>query len=225
MELWHGFDLSLTVEDVLRGEGADQGGIHVRRPALIKAASTALHKGTTKLHPAVLISRMKAVEHRHARIRFQDGEEIASSFVASHLAGANLVYPVVCTIGPGLEELASSCMKEDPLLGLALDGLGNAAMEILSQQICGRIGDEARSIGLTASAPLSPGAPGWPVEIGQPQIFSLLDTSQAGITLTTGGMMIPKKSISFVVGIGLEMAGADLCELCNLKERCRYRHV
>jgi len=98
-------------------------------------------------------------------------------------------------------------------------------MEILGQQVCGRIGVQAQSFGLTTSSPLSPGEPEWPVDIGQSQIFTLLDPSQAGITLTSGGMMIPRKSISFVVGIGPEMTTTDLCDLCSLRERCRYRHA
>ncbi|HEX7620781.1 MAG TPA: hypothetical protein VF359_06230, partial [Anaerolineales bacterium] len=113
----------------------------------------------------------------------------------------------------------------DPLLGIAFDGLGNAAVEILGQQVCRRIGERAEAAGLTTSTPLSPGEPEWPVEVGQPQIFALVDPSQVGIKLTSGGMMIPKKSISFVVGIGPEMARTDLCDLCSLRERCRYRHA
>jgi hypothetical protein len=38
-------------------------------------------------------------------------------------------------------------------------------------------------------------------------------------------MMIPKKSISFVVGIGPDMSRDDFCELCSFNERCRYRHA
>ncbi len=131
---------------------------------------------------------------------------------------------VLTTVGAELEQHSSARMSENPLLGLALDGLGNAAVEILGQQVCSRISERAGVAGLTASTPLSPGEPEWPVEIGQPQIFAQLDPSQIGIQLTSGGMMIPKKSISFVVGIGPEMDQTELCDLCSLRERCRYRH-
>ena len=225
MELLQDFDLSLNVDDILRGEGADPEVVRTRRPALVKAASAALQEGTSRLHPVAIINRIKVVEHRHERILLQGGDELASPLVAHHLAGAEQVVLAVCTIGPQLEIFASSCMKEDPLLGLALDGLGNASMEILGQQVCGRIGVQAQSLGLTTSSPLSPGEPEWPVDIGQSQIFSLIDPSWAGITLTSGGMMIPRKSISFVVGIGPEMTTTDLCALCSLHERCRYRHA
>ncbi|HEX7541924.1 MAG TPA: hypothetical protein VF352_07320 [Anaerolineales bacterium] len=225
MELLKDFNFSLSVDDVLRGEGADPEIVRLKKPALLKAASAALRQGFTKLRPAAIIQKVEVVEHRHERILLQGGKELVSPLVAHHLAGAEHVVLVVSTIGPELEELASTCMEKNPLLGVALDGLGNAAVEILGQQVCMRIGERAQAAGLTASTPLSPGEPEWPLEVGQPQIFALLNPSRAGITLTSGGMMVPKKSISFVVGIGPEMAQTDLCELCSLRERCRYRHA
>jgi hypothetical protein len=225
MEHLSSFELSLTVDDVLRGEGTDPDVARTRRPALLEAAAIALQTGVAKLHPAALSNKVKVCEHRHERIYLQDGTEISNSLVAHHLAGAKQVVFVVCTIGSELEAFASSQMQANPLLALALDGLGNAAVEVLSQQICAQVGKQAQSLGLTASAPISPGLPEWPVEIGQPLIFSMLDPLQVGITLTSSGMMVPKKSISFILGIGRDAIQTDLCDLCNLRERCHYRHT
>jgi hypothetical protein len=225
MENLSNFELSLTVDDVLRGEGTDPDVVRTRRPVLVEAAAIALQEGVAKLHPAALTNKIKVSEHRHEQIYLQGGTEITNSLVAHHLAGAEQVVFVVCTIGSELETFASSQMQADPLLALALDGLGNAAVEEISQQVCAQVGKQAQVLGLTASAPISPGLPEWPVEIGQPLIFSLLDPLQAGITLTSSGMMVPKKSISFILGIGRDTIQTDLCDLCNLRDRCRYRHA
>ena len=219
------WNFTLSADDVLRSQGADPETVRAKKPALLKAASAALHEGFTKLRPAAVIQDVKVIEHRHERILLKGGKELASPLVAHHLAGAKQVVLAVCTIGLELEKLASSWMEENPLLGLALDGLGNAAVEKVAQQVCAHIAERAKAKGLQASTPLSPGEPDWPVEVGQPQIFALLDPSQAGITLTSGGMMVPKKSISFVVGLGPEMAQTDACEICSLKETCHYRHA
>jgi hypothetical protein len=225
MELLTDFDLTLGVDDVLRGEGADPDIVRSKKPPMLNAATLALNEGYAKLHPAAMIHRSRVIEHRHERIRLQDGKELASPLLARHLAGAEQVVFALATIGPDLEEHSSSQMGKDPLLGIALDGLGNAAVEVLGEQVCIRIGKQAEAVGLTASTPLSPGEPEWPVEIGQSQIFALLDPSRVGITLTSGGMMVPKKSISFVVGVGPDMSRDDFCELCSFHERCRYRHA
>jgi cobalamin-dependent methionine synthase I len=133
------------------------------------------------------------------------------------------VAAAVCTIGPELEKLASA--QEDLVLALALDGLGNAAVETIAQQVCQRLGEQAQTAGLEAGTPLSPGEPDWPVEVGQPQVFTLVNAEAAGVRLTEGGMMVPKKSVSFVLGIGQNMDKTDACELCSMNERCRYRHA
>jgi hypothetical protein len=225
MEHLEDFNLTLSADDVLRGEGADPKVVRIKKPALLNAASAALAEGFSKLHPTVLIETVRVVEHQHERILLEGGDSFVSPLVARHLAGAEQVIPVLCTIGPELEALASTWMEKAPLLGVALDGLGNAAIESLGQQVCERIGEKAQAVELTSSTPLSPGEPEWPVEVGQPQIFALIDPSRAGISLTTGGMMVPKKSISFVVGIGPEMNQSDRCELCSLRERCRYHRA
>jgi hypothetical protein len=225
MELMTHFDLTFTVDDVLRGEGTDPTIIRTRRPTIVKAAEDAIAVGSSNIHPAVVSQAIEVVEHHHERIILKGGEELVGPLVAHHLAGAEKVIPVICTIGPELEKLASSKIEENPLLGMALDGLGNAAIEKVSQSICTRIAEQAQVMGLTTSGSLSPGDIDWPAEKGQAQIFSLLDPSRAGVKLSSSGMMIPVKSISFLIGIGAEMSQTDQCKLCTLQERCRYRHV
>jgi hypothetical protein len=225
MEIWQDIKIALDADDVLRGEGADPETARTKRPALLKAVSAALHEGNTQLHPTVISHTVKVVEHRHERILLKGGQELTGPLAAHHLAGAEQIILVVCTIGSQLENMASSWMEKNPVLGLALDGLGNAAVEKVAQQVCARLAERAQAKSLQASTPLSPGEPDWPVEVGLPQIFALLDPSKAGVTLTSGGMMVPKKSVSFVVGVGPNMSQTDSCDICSLKETCRYRHA
>jgi len=224
MELWKDFDLRLDVDDVLRGQGADPETLRLRRPALVEAAGRALAEGLPLIHPAVLVRELEVRGRRHEHLRLEEGA-LSGPLVMRHLGSASRVAIAVSTIGPRLEARCARVLQEDPVLGVALDGLGNAAVEGLSQLACSRIARRAGEAGLAAATPISPGAPGWPVEAGQPQIFGLLDAGQAGIRITCGGMMIPRKSMSFVVGIGTEMPEADPCEVCGLRETCRYRHA
>jgi hypothetical protein len=225
MEYWTNFVFTLSVDEILRGEGMDPLSIHAKRPALVKAAEYALRVGMPKIDPVAIINEKKVIEHHHERILLDSGTALTGSLFVQFLAGAERVVAAVCTIGSGLEGLASSEMDKNPLLALALDGLGNACVESVAQQVCRRISEQAKASGLESGTPLSPGEPDWPVDIGQPQIFSLLDNSQTGILLTEGSMMIPKKSISFLIGLGLKMEQADLCSLCSMRERCRYHRA
>jgi hypothetical protein len=121
-------------------------------------------------------------------------------------------------------ERSNAVMSEDPVLGLALDGLGSAAAEALAAQVAHHFEDGAEAEGLQASLPLSPGMVGWPVAEGQAELFALVDPGQAGIRLTENGMMVPRKSVSFVLGIGAGLAThASACDFCNLRQTCRYQ--
>jgi hypothetical protein len=222
IESWNDFPLALQVEDLLRGQGMDPASPRSRRPAFLRAAEAALERGLPLLQPAAVLRTCQVLDYHHERIRLEEGVELAGSLIGTCLAGARQVAAVLCTIGPQLETEVSG--EQDALLALALDGLGNAAVGSIAQQVCARVAEQAQSAGLQTSTPLSPGEPEWPVDVGQKQIFSLLENQALPIRLNEGQMMIPKKSISFVLGIGPQMTQTGMCELCSLNERCRYRH-
>jgi hypothetical protein len=59
-------------------------------------------------------------------------------------------------------------------------------------------------------------------------LLALLPAAELGITLTSGQMMIPRKSVSFAVSFEErapdEHRPGSACERCGL-ERCRHRLV
>jgi hypothetical protein len=223
METWTDFPFSIQIDDILRGQGMDPNSPRARRPAFLQIAEVALGLGFPLLHPSASVCEALVREVRHERLLLENDATLTGPLVSRYLAGAERIAAVVCTIGPGLEKLASE--QEDVLLGLAMDGLGNAAIEAVGQQVCARLAQHAQAQGLETSAPLGPGEPDWSVGVGQPQLFGLFDPAPPGVRLAESGMMHPRKSVSFVVGIGQHMEQVDLCELCSLKERCHYRHA
>jgi hypothetical protein len=142
------------------------------------------------------------------------------------LAKAKELATVVCTIGPKLEEQATEYFSRgEPLRGTLLDGIGSAAVDSLTQEVCKLITGEASSRGYQASSPISPGMPGLPIE-EQRQLLKLASAGKVGVSLTTSGMMNPRKSASMVIGIGLQMATwtqAEVCASCSIRKTCPYR--
>jgi hypothetical protein len=66
---------------------------------------------------------------------------------------------------------------------------------------------------------------GWPVEVGQPQIFSNLDTAAIGVTLNDSAQMIPRKSISLVLAFApTPFEEGTPCDFCALRNTCHYQH-
>ena len=158
------------------------------------------------------------------RFDLGDGASLRGELLAQHLAAAEHILIVVCTIGVAVEQEAREQFGLNPPLGLALEGYGSAAVETLATEFCALAERKASERNLVTTLPLSPGMVGWPVEQGQPQVFKLLDASLIGVHLTDSAMMIPIKSISFVLGIGsnLEKSGST-CDYCSMRDNCHYR--
>jgi hypothetical protein len=213
---------TIDVDDVLRGQGADPAAIRARSPHLVETAARALKVGRAMLQPQTVYRTFEVEGLRHERLTLAGGGTLSGPLIAQHLGPAERVVALICTIGPALEELSARVIQDELVYGLALDGVGSAAVEALANWACRQFEVEAALSGMQTTIPLSPGMLGWPIEIGQPQIFSLMD--EVDITLTEYGTMIPRKSLSMVLGIGAEISsGGRTCDYCSMRETCRYQ--
>lgn len=222
--IWQDWDLDLSVDQVLRGQGMDPERAR-RRPVLVEMATWALSEGLSLLAPVVLGRELVVEGVRHARLSLAGGGRLQGELLAGHLPAAERVVAMLCTIGGQLDEVAAELLRSDPPLGLALGAVGGAAVEELAVQACSRLESLARAAGLNASIPLSPGMVGWPADEGQRQIFDLLDAAQVGVCLTDSLMMVPTKSLTLVVGLGRELSATGrACDYCSIKDVCRYQN-
>jgi len=225
------WDLQLTTDQVLRAQGADPEVIRARRPNLVKSTAEALVRAEPLLQPLVLFEKYQVKAFTHERLELVPHNSdlgkyyLSSQLVAQQLSKAQEVMVVLCTIGNDLDNSVSSLFKIDPIIALGMDGVGSAAVEMLAIQACNYFENQIINEGLKATIPLNPGMVGWPVEIGQPQIFSLLDSESINVSLTESCMMVPNKSLSLVIGIGEDVSSTgSSCEYCSLNGICRYQN-
>ena len=224
MPVLRSWELELDADLVLRGQGADPAAIRRRSGALVAIAEEALAQARPLLSPAVAFVERSVSCLRHERLELEGDGALTGALVGQHLGGAERVAALVCTIGAELEQRATRVMAEDPSLGLALDGCGSAAVEALANAACRQFEAEAQGAAWQTTIPLSPGMIGWPVEVGQPQVFALVDTEGIGVRLSPSGMMSPRKSVSFVLGMGRGVSqGGRACDYCHLRSSCRYQ--
>jgi hypothetical protein len=224
MPVLEDWDLRLNVDDVLRGQGADPAILRKRRPRLLEVAAQALNDGLPLVHTRVLYEHFLVETILHERIRFVGGGELKGKALVQHLASVQEVLAVVCTIGPELEAFATKVMETELVRGLALYGVGSAAVEALTNAACLHFEREAAKRGWQTTIPLSPGMIGWSVEEGQPQIFSLLDGNRVGVSLSEAAIMLPLKSLSLILGQGLKLNHkGTTCDYCAMREVCKYQ--
>jgi hypothetical protein len=220
-----GFELQVDVDHVLRGQGMDAGLIRARRPALVLLAERAISEGMPLVRPQVRQRTLRVDGLRDQCLELEGGFTLSGPLVARHFARASQVALVVCTIGSQLEERMAQVVEDDPAFALALDGFGTAAAETLATSACAQFSERAAG-GLCATAPIGPGLPDWPVDEGQPELFAALQLDPAIVRLQPGGIMAPRKSISFAIGFGVQPVSGDLsnsaCSLCYLSATCPW---
>ena len=225
------WELQLTTDQVLRAQGADPEIILARQPNLVKTTQEAITWGQSLLQPTVLYEKYVVSGLTHERLDLvpHDSDHgkysLSGPLIAQHMARANEIMVMLCTIGSGLDDSVSSLFNIDPMLALALDGVGSAAVEMLTIKACNYFEREVKNDGLYTTMPLNPGMVGWPLDIGQQQIFSLLDGEEINVSLTDSWMMVPNKSLSLVMGIGPNVSAYETsCEYCSLKGICKYQN-
>jgi hypothetical protein len=144
------------------------------------------------------------------------------------LAQAEEIVASVCTIGPALEQEAQKLQDQGRQLeGFLLDALGSAAISEVTEKIGRRVFDWGREQGISVTRAFEPGAGAspWPIT-GQELIFSLLSPERIDVRLNSTLLMLPKKSISFAMGVGgqIPQAAAPFsCEGCP-RTGCPYRY-
>jgi hypothetical protein len=132
----------------------------------------------------------------------------------------------VCTLGEGLERRVSELFDERrPSLALALDTQGTETLFRLSDQTLADIRRTAREQGLFAGEQANPGDSGLLAE-RQELVLTLADAADCGVSITSNGMLSPRKSVSFVVAIGPDLEEEALpwrCRHCAYRNQCRLR--
>jgi hypothetical protein len=218
--------LSLKTRDVLRREGVRE---HSKVRPEIKILIQELLASVRKAHllePAVAYEIYTITEVSQRQFSREGKPVVHDPLLPSLLPRAKELAIAVCTIGPRLEKQVTDYTSQgEPLRGTLLDGIGSAAVDSLMEEVCRFVAEEASSRGYEASSPISPGMPGLSItEHGQ--WLKLVPAEEIGVSLTSSGIMTPRKSISMVIGIGPEMAKwtrAEVCARCHLKKTCPYR--
>lgn len=146
-------------------------------------------------------------------------------FIATQLKGSEFVAVFACTIGPKIERWANKYMKAgDGIRGYMADIIGSETVELAADVIQFELAKMMKEEGFLITNRFSPGYCGWPTE-DQHLLFSLLPDKFCGITLTASALMMPIKSVSGIIGIGIRAKQMEYpCNLCDMRD-CFKRDI
>lgn len=193
--------------------------------ALQRSLENSIEEAKDEAEPSVIY------EVKNISIRSPSSIEVDSRFLltsknlVSSLNDSKTAVLFLATIGAGLEKKASLAMKEgDPLKGYLLDRIGSMAVESLAERFEDKMRRKYARENKSVSMRFSPGYCDWKIE-DQFELDKIIDFSRAGVSLNQSCMMVPKKSISGIIGIGNKDTYREVntpCSACNLSD-CSYR--
>jgi hypothetical protein len=218
--------LSLKTAEVLRRQGLRKGAeVRPGIGLLIREVLSSLKKSCL-LEPAAAYEYYLVRSMSGSQISLEGDRAIRGQLLPAIFPEANELAPVVITIGPKLEEQVTDYSRRgETLRGMILDGIGSAAVDSLVPEILRLVASEVSSRGYQISSPVNPGMPGFPLT-EQWNLLGLVNADEIGVRLTASGVLVPRKSISMLIGIGPQMtkwSRAEVCARCSLRETCHYR--
>ncbi len=220
--------LNLKIGDVLHRQGfGGQSKVRPEIKSLIEELLTDVENNHL-LEPAAAYEYYPVAGMSDNQILLDGNKAVHGPALPAIFPGAQKLAVIVCTIGLGLEEQATDYTKNGGALrGMMLDGIGSAAVDALVPKILKSIAADVSSRGYEISSPVNPGMPGFPMT-EQWNLLELAKANEIGVSLTSSGILVPRKSVSMVIGIGPEMTRwtqAEVCARCSLKETCPYKAI
>ena len=226
MPVIHNIPLSLKISEVLRREGlSNYANVRPEIEDLTLELLTIVEI-TDLLEPVIAYQIYQVTGMNGQQVSLEGSSVVHGSLLPSTFPEAKELAIAVCTIGPKLEEKVTAYSNSgETLRGVLLDGIGSAAVDSLTYEVCKFMASEVSPRGYHVSSPVNPGMPGLPIT-EQWQLLKMVPAEEIGVSLTSSGIMVPRKSTSMVIGIGPRMktwTQAEVCALCSLNRDCPYR--
>ena len=143
--------------------------------------------------------------------------------IAAHLSGCDRVIVFAATLGGGVDALLRRLQVDSMTSAVIADAVASAYIE----EYCRECDDiiAAKLSGLHLTWRFSPGYDDFPIEVQSAFIKALATDKKIGLYENDSHMLIPRKSVTAVIGVSDQpIAQARRgCSNCGSREHCRYR--
>jgi hypothetical protein len=221
--------LELSVDDIRRSWGSR--GARLASPRMLALVAELLERAEAEnwIQPAVSFRVWPIGKQGPGWMELGNGSRLQARLLSHHLRGASHLALGLCTMGAALEKQVSECFASSQRLrGVVLDEIGTLLLYRLSNDLETLLQKEAEVLRLKASGVLNPGEDGFDL-LEQAKVAQLAGGDEIGVSVTRTGMLIPRKSLSLVMGFGAHIQKWDRgerCARCGARDRCPHRqHV
>jgi len=216
---WH--DLDITLQELLHVLGissADTAGLLDAGKFLYECESSY----SSAQAGYVIFDDVQLIEPE-GKLRVGEVQFSPGPLIVPRLRYSQKIALILCNAGVIWEKKARELAEQGSLMESYLfDSMGSLVADKLSQKIRNKLAGEVLRDGLRCTQVYSPGYCRWSL-LEQHTLFSLLPAGFCDVRLTEHCLMIPVKSVSGIMGIGIDVNEAGQpCEICEL-ETCFLR--
>jgi len=193
-------------------------------PELIEQALK-LAPGICRITGGYKIFSQMVVDLQNEKIRIENLEFSPGKIVVTRLKESLKTALYVATAGSGISGLARQKAAEgDELMAYVLDVTGSVTVDRAAGKVKESIIEEASRLGMGITDSFSPGYCEWSVA-EQQKLFSLIPPGFCGISLSGSSLMNPIKSVSGIIGIGINCKqNGYQCNWCP-DDQCIYGKI
>ena len=216
--------VDIPVKEVQRYMGYH--GITEIAPDMQERINKAVDQVSAQSHPRIITKEYPVRINGNVITIYNDTEEInlESEALARNLKGCCGALLLAATIGPACDMLVRRASITSAADAAIYQAAGAAAIEAFLDDMNDKIKADYEAQGLFLRPRFSPGYGDLKLD-HQKDWFRLLDISkQIGVELTDSLLMVPTKSVTAIIGIGIDKAKTSCsgCSGCNKKDTCNY---
>lgn len=216
----------VTIEEVFQAEGADYG---KRRPRqnIIEVHRQIMHGAKKLVHPTAVWCEAAVKDVGEQEVTLEDGHKLTSRLLAKAARTAEKLILFTMTIGSAVDDRAAEYHKAGNIMeAFIVDAVGTAYIVKSALAALEKIQQQYHGSGLKTTFPMGPGHSYWHELADMQTIFEILQPERVGLRLTESNLMMPRKSVAMVLGVGSELPdfkGKSHCDFCDLQNNCKMR--
>lgn len=216
--------VDIPVKEVQRYMGYH--GITEIAPDMQERINKAIDQVGAQSHPRIITKEYPVRINGNVITIYNGTEEVnlESEALARNLKGCCGALLLAATIGPACDMLVRRASITSAADAAIYQAAGAAAIEAFLDDMNDKIKADYEAQGLFLRPRFSPGYGDLKLD-HQKDWFRLLDISkQIGVELTDSLLMVPTKSVTAIIGIGIDKAKTSCsgCSGCNKKDTCNY---
>ncbi|MEK6973350.1 MAG: hypothetical protein AABW72_04905 [archaeon] len=153
-----------------------------------------INKSKALINPKAIVKEFKITRKGKDSVEIGKKLKIKSSNVAFLLKDCETVTFFACTLSSDFQE-----KSENLLVSIVVDAIGSVAVEKLAERVNKVIFEKAKKKGFKITQRYSCGFADWSLD-DQPKILKMLDASKIGLKVNKANILIPRKSITAIIG-------------------------